>query len=188
MSFLTQEAFQRADKERLGSFLTQEAFDRANTPKERLSDLGCPCGTLYGMGCAGCNGKCKGMGDLGKIPFRFPGRRRRRRRGQYIPSPVIAPLVRPSPPPFVGWTARPSLPGSLTMEGLGLAPTDPLAQIPALQEATAEAQKVSTVISPWLWVFSVIGFGLGLLNTKRVDAMWKRYGGSKFKGMTKPKF
>ena len=162
MSFLTQEAFNRADKERLGSFLTQEAFNRANAPGERLGkyepctkkgnryicrgldteirgrmgDLGCPCNPTMGdLGCAGCPGNCGSkMGDL------------------------------------------------------GLDPNDPLAQLPQLQAATAQAAKVQAVISPWLWVFSIVGFGLALLNTSRVDKMWKRYGGSKFKGLAKPKF
>jgi hypothetical protein len=55
--------------------------------------------------------------------------------------------------------------------------------MPALQEVA----KVGAVISPWLWVTSVIGFGLALLNTSRIDSMWTRYGKTTFKGLTKPK-
>ena len=50
--------------------------------------------------------------------------------------------------------------------------------------AFVEAQKQ---ISPWLWVLSVVGFGLALLNTKRIDAMWKKHGQTKWKGLTKPR-
>lgn len=70
---------------------------------------------------------------------------------------------------------------------LGLDPNDPLSQIPALKPIQAQMEMASALVSPWLWVFSVIGFGLSMLNTKRVDTMWSRFGGSKLKGMTKPK-
>jgi hypothetical protein len=70
---------------------------------------------------------------------------------------------------------------------LGLDPSDPLSQIPALKPIQAQMEMASALVSPWLWVFSVVGFGLAMLNTKRVDAMWGRFGGSKFKGLTKPK-
>lgn len=125
MSFLTQEAFERADKERMGSFLTQEAFDRANAPSERMGDLGCPCKGNKGMGDMGCP-----CGD----------------------------------------------------GGMGLAPDDPLANL------TTQSAKVQATVSPYLWIFSIVGFGLALLNTSRVDSMWKKYGGSKFKGIKKPNF
>jgi hypothetical protein len=68
------------------------------------------------------------------------------------------------------------------MGGLGLDPAE-LAKMPALQEVA----KVGAVVSPWLWVTSIIGFGLALLNTKRIDSMWRRYGGTVFKGLKKPR-
>jgi hypothetical protein len=41
-------------------------------------------------------------------------------------------------------------------------------------EAVKTAQKT---ISPWLWVFSVVGFGMALMNTHRISKMfgsWKK--------------
>lgn len=55
-----------------------------------------------------------------------------------------------------------------------------------IAQATAEAANISKIVSPWLWIFSVTGFVTALLNTSRVNSMWKRYGGSKFKGLKKP--
>jgi hypothetical protein len=136
MSFLTQEAFERGNADRMGSFLTQEAFNRADA--EKISGMGCPCGTLNDLGCTGCGGTCKGMGDLGADP-------------------------------------APAAP-------------NPFANIPALQPYQAEVTQISGMVSPWLWILSIFGFGMALLNTKRVDSMWKRYGGSKFKGLKKPTF
>jgi hypothetical protein len=34
--------------------------------------------------------------------------------------------------------------------------------------------KAHTIISPWLWIFSLVGFGMALINTRRIS---KIYGG-----------
>lgn len=68
------------------------------------------------------------------------------------------------------------------LDGLGLDPAE-LAKMPALQEV----QKVGAVISPWLWVTSVIGFGLALMNTGRINKMWQRHKGTLWKGLKKPR-
>lgn len=47
--------------------------------------------------------------------------------------------------------------------------------VEAIRKA-AEAEPVKRVretVSPWLWVLSIIGFGLGLLNTRRIARMFK---------------
>jgi hypothetical protein len=36
--------------------------------------------------------------------------------------------------------------------------------------------KAQAVISPWLWIFSIVGFGMALINTRRIS---KIYGGWK---------
>lgn len=53
-------------------------------------------------------------------------------------------------------------------------------------QATAEAANISKLVSPWLWVLSITSFGMAMMNTRRIAAMWKRYGGTKFKGLKKP--
>ncbi len=160
MSFLTQEAFNRADApgERmsgLGKYgpcvqkktgylckginadIRSVMEDIDYSRSQRVGDLGCACNPTMGdLGCAGCAGDCKGKG----------------------------------------------------FGDLGLDPADPLAQFPALKPVTAEVAQVSAVVSPYLWIFSIVGFGLALLNTSRVDKMWKRFGGSKWKGIKKPNF
>jgi len=52
--------------------------------------------------------------------------------------------------------------------GLGEDPKFTVAPPPNVVDAA------KTAISPWLWVFSVVGFGLALLNTRRIS---KIYGG-----------
>jgi hypothetical protein len=53
-----------------------------------------------------------------------------------------------------------------------------------LIRSAAESDPVRNVreaVSPWLWVLSIIGFGLGLLNTRRIAKMfkdWKRKKGA----------
>lgn len=56
-----------------------------------------------------------------------------------------------------------------------------------LAQATMEAESISKLVSPWLWVLSIAGFGMALLNTSRISKMWQRYSGSKFKGLQKPR-
>jgi len=48
--------------------------------------------------------------------------------------------------------------------GLGqISPDEPI--IKAVRES----------ISPWLWIFSVVSFGLGLMNTHRIKKMFKTW-------------
>lgn len=75
------------------------------------------------------------------------------------------------------------LPASPAIPGLSLLTSNPQAQ--AIQ---AEVAQISSLVSPWLWVFSVAGFLMAFMNTRRVDAMWKRHGGTTYKGLKKPKF
>lgn len=49
------------------------------------------------------------------------------------------------------------------------------------EEAQAIAKKVQAEISPWLWVLSIVSFGLGLINTHRVRKMYRSWQG-KHKG------
>lgn len=59
--------------------------------------------------------------------------------------------------------------------GLGQAPLTFLEpSAPATDFAPESVKAVQALISPWLWIFSVVGFGLALLNTKRIS---KIYGG-----------
>lgn len=51
--------------------------------------------------------------------------------------------------------------------------------------AIAPIKAVREAITPWLWVTSLIGFGLGLLNTRRIAKMytdWRRKSAGKAKG------
>lgn len=36
-----------------------------------------------------------------------------------------------------------------------------------------EIKKVREAVSPWLWILSVVGFGMGVLNTRRIGKMFK---------------
>lgn len=45
----------------------------------------------------------------------------------------------------------------------------------ALKDAS-ELEPVKAVreaVSPWLWIFSIISFGMAMLNTKRIARMYK---------------
>lgn len=42
-------------------------------------------------------------------------------------------------------------------------------------EVMEHIAKAKEQISPWLWVFSIAGFGMALLNTKRVSKMFKTW-------------
>lgn len=39
----------------------------------------------------------------------------------------------------------------------------------------APIKAVREAISPWLWVTSVVGFGMGLLNTRRIGIMFRKH-------------
>jgi len=57
--------------------------------------------------------------------------------------------------------------------GLGQQPLTFLS--PASPESAPEpVRKIQEIISPWLWIFSVVGFGLAILNTQRISRI---YGG-----------
>ncbi len=48
---------------------------------------------------------------------------------------------------------------------------------PEILKSAAEAAPVKAVreaVSPWLWVLSVVGFGLTILNTRRIARMFKK--------------
>jgi hypothetical protein len=34
-------------------------------------------------------------------------------------------------------------------------------------------EEIKAAISPWLWIFSIVGFGMALLNTYRVTRLWR---------------
>jgi hypothetical protein len=50
-----------------------------------------------------------------------------------------------------------------------VAPTSPVGAPSAISE-------VHKIINPWLWIFSIVGFGLAVLNTQRIARI---YGGWK---------
>lgn len=57
-----------------------------------------------------------------------------------------------------------------------------------LAEARVEAENISKVVSPWLWVLSLISFGTAMfINTPRINAMWNKLNMTKFKGLKKPR-
>jgi hypothetical protein len=72
--------------------------------------------------------------------------------------------------------------------GLGQVDVDPIDQFAEKSQAAAAIAPIKAVreaITPWLWVTSLIGFGLGLLNTRRIAKMysdWRRKSASKTKG------
>lgn len=46
-----------------------------------------------------------------------------------------------------------------------------------LQEAQSTVKSVSSVVSPWLWILSIIGFAMGMANKYQIQKMygsWKR--------------
>lgn len=47
------------------------------------------------------------------------------------------------------------------------------AEILAKAAADPRIKGVREAISPWLWVLSIIGFGLGLMNTRRIAKMFR---------------
>lgn len=53
-------------------------------------------------------------------------------------------------------------------------PTAEPAALAKLKEASelAPIKAIREAVSPWLWVTSVVGFGLALLNTRRIARMY----------------
>jgi len=58
----------------------------------------------------------------------------------------------------------------------GIGQAEPLAAVARAAEA-APIKAVREAVSPWLWVLSVVGFGMTLLNTRRIAAMFRRWKG-----------
>lgn len=55
---------------------------------------------------------------------------------------------------------------------------EPTSQTGALQKIKAASEiapikAVREAVSPWLWVTSLVGFGMALLNTRRIAAMYQ---------------
>lgn len=44
-----------------------------------------------------------------------------------------------------------------------------------LQEAEAASKNINVVISPWLWIFSVLGFMMGLVSKYEISKMYGSY-------------
>lgn len=71
--------------------------------------------------------------------------------------------------------------------GLGQAPVTPQPLDTVAQESQSAAaipiiKNIREAVSPWLWVTSLIGFGMGLLNSKRIAKMygdWKKKKGAR---------
>lgn len=57
--------------------------------------------------------------------------------------------------------------------GVGAA-EDVLSTVKAAADA-GPLKGIREAVSPWLWVTSVIGFGMGLLNTRRISMMFKNW-------------
>lgn len=49
----------------------------------------------------------------------------------------------------------------------------------ALPEAPDVVKQVQAKISPWLWILSVTGFGMALINTYRLKKMYRTAGKKK---------
>lgn len=79
-------------------------------------------------------------------------------------------------PSVAVWWACP--PGRLPLEGAGLGAAE---QPPAILADMAKIGNdpmiaaMRNAISPWLWVTSLIGFGMGLLNTRRIALMYRKH-------------
>jgi hypothetical protein len=92
-----------------------------------------------------------------------------------IASEMAVEAIRRKYPHGMG-TLPPTVPGT----------PDPLDEIAAKSQAAADIGVIKTMreaISPWLWVTSLIGFGMGLLNSRRIAKMYgdwrKKKGGKK---------
>lgn len=59
--------------------------------------------------------------------------------------------------------------------GHGMAGLD--AGIDTIREAAelSPVRAVRETVSPWLWVFSLVGFGMAVLNTRRIATMYRSW-------------
>jgi len=58
----------------------------------------------------------------------------------------------------------------------GLGQMEPIDLFAAQSKAAAEIAPIKAIreaVSPWLWVTSLIGFGVGLLNARRIATMYR---------------
>ena len=55
-------------------------------------------------------------------------------------------------------------------EGMGQSTVEALKQVAELEPIKAARE----ALSPWLWIFSLAGFGMALLNTSRIKRVYKR--------------
>jgi len=70
----------------------------------------------------------------------------------------------------------------LPSDGLGASEMDAIAAQSQAAADLAPIKAVREAISPWLWVTSLIGFGMGLLNSNRIAKMysdWRKKKGTK---------
>ena len=68
---------------------------------------------------------------------------------------------------------RSGQPYAASPSGVG-ATEDVLSTVQAAADA-GPLKQIREAVSPWLWVTSVIGFGMGLLNTRRISMMFKNW-------------
>lgn len=66
------------------------------------------------------------------------------------------------------WAEKPS------RSGLGDTADAVLTDLKTAGDA-APIKAVREAITPWLWVFSVVGFGMGLMNTRRISLMFENW-------------
>ncbi len=78
-------------------------------------------------------------------------------------------------PSVAVWWACP--PGRLPLEGAGLGAEAPPAILTDMAKIGNDPMisAVRNAISPWLWVTSLIGFGMGLMNTRRIAEMYRKH-------------
>ncbi len=53
--------------------------------------------------------------------------------------------------------------------------SDPLSELAKKPEFKAASEK----IRPWIWVFSIFGFGMALINTHRIKKIFKSWKGAR---------
>lgn len=62
--------------------------------------------------------------------------------------------------------------------GLGQAPLtflEPSATASSAFEAPEAVKEVQKIISPWLWIFSIVSFSMALLNTSRIKKLYRKW-------------
>lgn len=79
-----------------------------------------------------------------------------------------------SPSTAVYWACPP---GRLPLEGAGLGEDAPPAILSDMAKVGNDPliAAIRNAVSPWLWVTSLIGFGMGLLNTRRIATMYRKH-------------